>query len=87
MKDRDVVFLMVNGVDAPEKTVSYLKDGRYTMPCAFKTAQENPMKTYAVKYCPTQYVVSRDGTITSRTVGGTTVEIRRMIEKALDAKQ
>ena len=43
MKGQDVVFLMVNGVDTPDKVAGYLKDGRYTMPCAYKTAAVNPM--------------------------------------------
>ncbi len=86
MKGQDVVFLMVNGVDAPEKVTSYLKDGRYTMPCAYKTATANPMKIYSVQYCPTQYVIGRDGTISARTVGATTVEIRRMLDAALGRK-
>lgn len=86
MAGEDVVFLMVNGVDAPEKVADYLKEGRYTMPCAYKTAAANPMKTYSVQYCPTQYVIGRDGTIEARTVGATTVEIRRMLDAALRKK-
>ena len=87
MKDQDVVFLMVNGVDTAEKVASYLKDGRFTMPCVFKTAEVNPMKTYAVQYCPTQYVIARDGTISARTVGAGIIEVRRMLEKALAGKK
>jgi hypothetical protein len=86
MKGEDVVFLMVNGVDAPEKTLDYLKEGRFTMPCAYKSAAANPMKIYQVQYCPTQYVIGRDGTIHSRTVGATIVEVRRMLDEALKAK-
>lgn len=86
MKGQDVVFLMVNGVDAPEKVADYLKDGRYTMPGAYKTAATNPMKIYSVQYCPTQYVIGRDGKITARAVGATTVEIRRMLDSALGQK-
>jgi len=83
MKDKDVVFLMVNGVDSADKVATYLKDGRYTMPCAYKTAAANPMKIYSVQYCPTQYVIGRDGKIDSRTVGATIVEVRRMLERSL----
>lgn len=83
MKDRDVVFLMVDGVDAAEKVASYLKDGRYTMPVAFKSGAGNPMQAYGVTGCPTQFVIGRDGTIRSRGIAATTVEIRRMIESAL----
>ncbi|KAF0245390.1 MAG: hypothetical protein FD180_1613 [Planctomycetota bacterium] len=86
MKDKDVVFLMVNGVDTPDKVASYLKDGRYTMPCAYKTATANPMKVYSVQYCPTQYVIGRDGKIAARTVGATIVEVKRMLDAALGAK-
>lgn len=83
LKDRDVVFLMVNGVDAPEKVAEYLKAGRFTMPVAFRTAEDNPMKTYCVQYCPTQYVIGRDGAIVWRAVGATRFAIRRELERAL----
>jgi len=87
MKDQDVVFLMVDGVDTAEKVASYLKDGRYTMPCVFKSGEGNPMKTYSVQFCPTQYVIGRDGKISSRTVGATILEVRRMLDDALEAKK
>lgn len=86
MKDRDVVFLMVNGVEGPEKAAPYLRDGRFTMTAVFGTGPDNPMKPYQVTGCPTQYVVSRDGKIHSRSVAATRVEIRKMIEAALEDK-
>ncbi len=87
MKDKDAVFLMVNGVDTPEKVTSYLKDGRYTMPCAYKSAESNPMKSYSVRFCPTQYIIGRDGKISARTVGATIVEVRRMLDQALGERR
>ena len=88
MKDRDVAFLMLDCPDGPdlvrEKVLPYLKEGRYTMPCLFRSGQPAPGGAYGIRFCPTQYVIGRDGRIAGRGINGSVPALRRMVERALE---
>ncbi len=86
MAGKDLVFLTIDTVDPParaDEVRTYLKDGRYTLPCLLKTGPDATMKDYHVTGCPTQYVIGRDGRISGRGVGARIPAIRRMLLKAL----